>query len=231
MSLPRKLLLVYNDRMIEEVRLTEKEVAAPVERPSTITDQTLLLVVTAVVIILDHLTKLFIESWLPLNTSWQPWPEYAHLFQITHVSNTGAAFGLFPTGSNIFMVVAVLVAVIIIIYNYRLPAGHFLFRAALGLQLGGALGNLVDRIRLGHVTDFLDFGPWPVFNLADTSIVAGVAVLVLLMALEGRETAEEDEPEPLLERPSRRALERPVIVETQSTGDSWDDNADMVRNE
>jgi hypothetical protein len=80
------------------------------------------------------------------------------------------------------------------------------------------------------VTDFLDFGSWPVFNLADASIVAGVVVLVLLMMLEGRATAEEAEPESPVERP-RRVLERPVIVETQSTADSWDDKADMVRNE
>jgi signal peptidase II len=154
------------------------------ERPASLPEKTLLFLVMAVVIVFDHLTKLYIEVWLPLNTSLQPWPDMGHLFQFTHVSNTGAAFGLFPTSSKVFMIVAILVAAIIIVYNYRLPAGHFLFRIALGLQLGGALGNLVDRIRLGHVTDFLDFGPWPVFNLADTSIVAGVVILAYLMLLE-----------------------------------------------
>jgi signal peptidase II len=131
------------------------------------------------------------------------------------------------------MVVAILVAVIIIVYNYRLPTGHFLFRAALGLQLGGALGNLIDRIRLGHVTDFLDFGSWPVFNLADASIVGGVAVLVLLMLLEGRETAAQSQPEIPAERPSRPILERSVITEPQPTdeADSWPDNTDILRNE
>lgn len=217
--------------MIEDAAISEKEGASdePEERPSTITDQTLLLLVTAVVIILDHLTKLYIEIWLPLNTSWQPWPEYGDVFQFTHVSNTGAAFGLFPTGSNIFMVVASLVAIIIIVYNYRLPSGHYLFRIALGLQLGGALGNLVDRIRLGHVTDFLDVGSWPVFNLADTSIVGGVVVLVILMLLESRETAEDDEPEPALDGGSRR----PLLAERPTSGevDSWSDSADMLRNE
>jgi signal peptidase II len=222
---------------IEEVTITQKEKAQAVpqavlrERPSTITDRTLLLLVTAAVIVLDHLTKLFIETWLPLNTSWQPWPEYGHLFQFTHVSNTGAAFGLFPTGSNIFMVVALLVGVIIIVYNYRLPSGHFLFRVALGLQLGGALGNLVDRIRLGHVTDFMDFGPWPVFNLADASIVAGVVVLVFLMLLESRDSDDEGEPEANVEKRPERILERAVLVERQTTADldSWADNPDMLR--
>jgi signal peptidase II len=223
--------------MIDEVAITEKEQThsvedIPEERPSTILDQTVLLVVTAVVIILDHMTKLFIETWLPLNTSWQPWPEYSHLFQITHVSNTGAAFGLFPTGSNIFMVVAVLVAVIIIVYNFRLPTGHYLFRIALGLQLGGALGNFIDRIRLGHVTDFLDFGPWPVFNLADTAIVAGVVVLVILMLLESLESGRQPEAGAVEAKP-KPVFERPILVEEQTTAESetWAERADTFGNE
>lgn len=220
--------------MIEEVMITEKEGVRvePKERPSTIIDQTLLLVVTAMVIVIDHLTKLYIEIWLPLNSSWQPWPEYGHLFQVTHVSNTGAAFGLFPTGSNIFMVVAVLVAIIIVVYNYRLPAGHYLFRIALGLQLGGALGNFVDRIRLGHVTDFMDVGPWPVFNVADASIVAGVIVLVILMLLESRVSDEGGE-EVVAERVPKLVYERPILIEQQTTAENqtWADVPDTFGNE
>jgi signal peptidase II len=225
--------------MIEEVATTQKEAVQVVsqpdsaEQPSTIVDQTLLLLVTAAVIVLDHLTKLYIEIWLPLNTSWQPWPEYGDIFQFTHVSNTGAAFGLFPTGSNVFMVVAVLVAGIIIIYNYRLPTGHYLFRIALGMQLGGALGNLVDRIRLGHVTDFLDFGPTPVFNLADASIVVGVIILVILMLLESQEEDEESMADTGVEAVSERVYERPVLVERRTTADNdnWPDRPDMLRHE
>lgn len=144
-------------------------------------------VVAASVIIVDHLTKLLIENRLTINQTWAPFPTLANYFRITHVSNTGAAFGLFPQGSLVFTVIAVLVGAVIIVYNYRLPAGHLLLRLALGLQLGGALGNLVDRLRLGHVTDFLDFGPWPVFNVADMAIVAGVIVLGYLMIQEERE--------------------------------------------
>jgi signal peptidase II len=154
---------------------------------ASLAEKSLLFLAMTLLILADHISKLFIETWLPLNRSWQPVPEYAHLFQISHVSNTGAAFGLFPTGGSLFMIVAVVVAVVIVIYNYQMPAGQRAFRLALGLQMGGALGNFIDRIRLGHVTDFLDFGPWPVFNLADASIVAGVIIMGLLMIWEQRQ--------------------------------------------
>jgi signal peptidase II len=152
--------------------------------PAGTRERAILLIVAALVIVADHFTKRLVETQLPLNQTWAPFPDLAHLFRITHVSNTGAAFGLFPGGSPFFTIIAVVVAVIILAYNFGLPAEHRLLRVALGLQLGGALGNLVDRLRLGHVTDFLDFGPWPVFNLADTSIVAGVVILGLLMFKE-----------------------------------------------
>lgn len=152
--------------------------------PATLIEQALPLLFAAAAIMADQVTKLVVEQRLPLHHSWAPLPDYDHLFRITHISNTGAAFGLFPSGSLLFGVVAALVSLFILFYNYRLPAGHRLLRVALGLQMGGALGNLVDRLRIGHVTDFLDFGPWPVFNVADLCIVCGVALLGLIMLRE-----------------------------------------------
>lgn len=143
-----------------------------------------LFAISALVIVLDQITKAIVEQQMVLYTSWAPIPGLANLFQFTHAINYGAAFGLFQESGRIFAVVALIVAGVIIYYNHRLPAGHWLLRTALGLQLGGALGNLIDRMRQGYVTDFLDFGPWPVFNLADTAIVAGVALLALLMLQE-----------------------------------------------
>ncbi|MDX1662242.1 MAG: signal peptidase II [Candidatus Promineifilaceae bacterium] len=165
----------------------EVDVEEPIarrERPAPPWQPLMLFLVAVAVILVDHLTKLAIESTLPLNHSVAPFPEIAHLFRLTHVSNTGAAFGLFQGASPIFIVIALVVGIVIIFYNYTLPAGHMLLRVALGLQLGGAFGNLIDRIRLGHVTDFLDFGPWPVFNLADAAVVAGVIILGYLMLQE-----------------------------------------------
>lgn len=152
--------------------------------PASFWLQVMLLLVAALVVAVDHLSKLYVEQRLPLNMTVAPLPGWEHLFRITHVSNTGAAFGLFPGGGTLFTVVAFIVAAVIIIYNFQLPGGQPLLRVALGLQLGGALGNLIDRLRLGHVTDFLDFGNWPVFNLADTAIVGGVAILGLMMVYE-----------------------------------------------
>ncbi len=121
-------------------------------------------------------------------------------FYLTHVRNTGAAFGLFadaPEPFRIIMFVTIsLVAVgIIISFFLRLAPGDRLSALALGLILGGALGNLIDRFRFGEVVDFLHFRlwggySWPDFNLADTFIVVGVALLVLeLLAHEGESRA------------------------------------------
>lgn len=157
--------------------------------PAALREKTLLLWVTAVILLLDQFSKYVIEAHLPLYTSWAPWPSLAHWFQFTHATNTGAAFGLFPGGSLVFTIVAVIVSLFILYYNHTLASGQRLLRLGLGLQLGGAVGNLLDRLRLGHVTDFFDVGAWPVFNVADAAIVSGVAVLAWLMLQEWRAEA------------------------------------------
>ena len=125
------------------------------------------------VFFLDQLTKSVIrEHLLP----GQSIPEEGW-FRITHVTNTGAAFGLF-TNQSVFLLATTLVGLTAIVAYYVYPPVNTPFlTVSLGLQLGGAIGNLVDRLRLGHVTDFLDFRIWPVFNVADSAIVVGVCVL------------------------------------------------------
>ena len=145
----------------------------------------------ALVLLVDQVSKFFVKTWLGEGQSWDIAPWLAPIFRITHVTNTGAAFGLFPKGGDFFIVVAVIVIVALVIYYRHLPDGQWLVRVALGLQLGGAIGNLVDRLHQGFVVDFFDlnFWPlhnWPVFNLADGSIVAGVTLLALLMMWEER---------------------------------------------
>jgi signal peptidase II len=183
----------YNDLMMDEVEtistpdFEEKLPAEPSLIPATMGQQLFLFVVTAVVILLDQFTKYVVEAALPMYESYAPIPAIAEFFRFTHATNTGAAFGIFPAGGNFFTIVAVIVGLVILYYNYTLPAGQMSLRLALGLQLGGAFGNVIDRFRIGHVTDFLDFGPWPVFNLADTSIVTGVIILAWLMFKEQQE--------------------------------------------
>ena len=105
------------------------------------------------------------------------------VLRFTYVVNRGAAFGLLQDQTAFFVFVGVLViGVIAASYRY-LPRSGFRLHLALGLQLGGAIGNLIDRVRQGYVVDFVDFGYhsnwWPVFNVADSAIVVGVALLAL----------------------------------------------------
>ncbi len=142
--------------------------------------------VAALVLIVDQLTKWLVSTRLEPGQMWAPWPELANYFTITYTTNTGAAFGLFKEWGTIFIGIAVIVIVAIFFYQQQLQDGQWLLRATLGFQLGGAIGNLVDRLRVGHVVDFLDFKWWPVFNVADSSIVVGVAILMLLMLRESQ---------------------------------------------
>ena len=152
----------------------------------------LLIVLATAVIIIDQASKWIIEHYLPLYHVWAPIPELENVFRFFHVSNTGAAFGMFPGGSSIFTVAAIIVSIGILYYNFTLDERQLWLRVALGLQLGGALGNLIDRVRLGHVTDFLDFGPWAIFNLADTAVVAGAIILGVVVWQEQRALAQKE---------------------------------------
>jgi signal peptidase II len=133
--------------------------------------------VALLVLVADQTSKYLVLSNLNPGQSWNPVASLTRWVSITHVTNTGAAFGLFPDQSSLFVVIAVIVVAAIIFYYRHLPTGQWWIKVSLGLQLGGALGNLMDRLRMGYVVDFIDFKIWPVFNLADSAIVIGVAIL------------------------------------------------------
>jgi len=101
------------------------------------------------------------------------------LVRLDFTRNTGAAFGIFRSGGLVFAAIAVLVAVGIALSHQRVARSGYLVRLGLGLVVGGAIGNLLDRVRFGYVVDFVDLRWWYVFNLADSAIVAGVALMVL----------------------------------------------------
>lgn len=138
----------------------------------------------------DQISKGLVVARVGLGQSVELASWLAPVFQITHITNTGVAFGLLPGMSDLFVVIALVVVAILLFYYRQLPRGQWLVRAALGLQLGGALGNLLDRLIRGSVVDFVDvnFWPlreWPVFNVADASIVAGVVFLGISLLREG----------------------------------------------
>jgi signal peptidase II len=145
-----------------------------------------LLGVAVLVLILDQLTKVWVTVALPEGGWWSPLPGLWRVLRVTHITNSGAAFGIFPNQGNFFILIAVVVVLAIVLYYRHLPAGGWLVRLSLGLQLGGAIGNLLDRLRYGYVVDFIDIGFWPIFNLADASIVTGVIILAYCLWQEER---------------------------------------------
>ncbi len=134
------------------------------------------------VIVADQLSKAWIRSSLPEGYSLFR----LGFFRITHVHNTGAAFGLFPDQSLALTIFAIIAGSILLFFVFY---GHRYFpwlekasaTVTLGLVLGGTVGNLVDRFRFGYVTDFIDFSYWPAFNIADSSVTVGVILFALLL--------------------------------------------------
>lgn len=108
-------------------------------------------------------------------------------FSIHHVQNSGIAFGLFSRATPVVTVLTAVAVGWMLLFFARSGARHPILPTALGLLIGGSMSNLVDRIRLGHVTDFLDFRYWPAFNLADSFIVIGVGILLLVLVAADRE--------------------------------------------
>ncbi len=149
--------------------------------------------VAVVVYALDRVTKAWVVSNIPLNEAREVVDGWA---RVANVRNTGAAFGLLPERTSLLSLLSV-AAVLVILYYYRdLAARSAPIAATLGMQLGGATGNLVDRIGQGYVTDFVDVGipnGWRfwAFNVADSSIVVGIFVVTGLLWLEERRQARE----------------------------------------
>jgi signal peptidase II len=157
-------------------------------------NQGLVYLLAGAIVLFDQWTKHLVRASLPVNESWNPWPWLAPYARLLHIQNTGAAFGLFKQAGLFFTLVAIVVSVVIVVYTQRLPPGHWWMRVALGMQLGGALGNLVDRLTFGTVTDFISVGSFAIFNVADASISTGVALLALLMLFESRSGKTPSEP-------------------------------------
>jgi len=151
----------------------------------------------AFVVVLDQLSKLWVVGYLPAYTPVDWIPQLASFFSFTFVKNTGVAFGLFPQLGGLFTILSALVIVGILVFHRIIAESDLWVYGGLGLVTGGALGNLIDRLARGYVVDFIDvnfwpFREWPVFNMADSAIVVGVAILLLDAFLLSEEEAVTD---------------------------------------
>jgi signal peptidase II len=141
-----------------------------------------LLIVASAAIVADQVTKQVVGRTLMLGDS----VDIAGPFSIHHVQNSGIAFGLFASRTAPVIAVTAIAVGLMLWFFARSGRRHPVLPVALGLVVGGSLANLIDRVRLGHVTDFLDLVAWPAFNLADTFIVVGVAILFGALVLADR---------------------------------------------
>ncbi len=141
-----------------------------------------LLAVAAVVLVADQLTKAMVIAAVPVGERVQV---LGDLVQVWHARNTGAAFSLFEGGFLLFVVVTA-VALAMIVYFHRSFVGRSRWlQVILGVVLGGTLGNFIDRVRFGYVTDWISVGigstRWPTFNIADSGVVVGIILLVVVL--------------------------------------------------
>jgi signal peptidase II len=142
--------------------------------------------VAGVIILVDQVSKMLVRNYLPVNSMWAPWDWLLPYARFFHVQNTGVAFGMLKGANTFFAVLAAIVSGVIIYYYPRVSANDWTLKIALGMQLAGALGNLIDRIFFGFVTDFISVGTFAIWNVADASITMGVVVLLIGVWLQER---------------------------------------------
>jgi signal peptidase II len=164
------------------------------EKPKTnirhfVLDYAFLFLVGGGIIAFDQWTKAFVRAQIPMGTDWLP-DKLAWLMpyaRLRHWHNSGAAFGLFKDGNLVFTILAIIVSAVIIYYFPRTERKEWWLRLALAMQFAGAVGNLIDRLLFKQVTDFISVGNFAVFNVADSSISVGVAILALGVILKERQ--------------------------------------------
>jgi signal peptidase II len=144
-------------------------------------DYIFLFLVAGIIIFFDQWTKTLVRTSLPPSGVWAPWHWLLPYARVVHWQNTGAAFGMLQGMNLLFSILAVIVSIAIIYYFPQVSRQDWLIRLALGIMLGGAIGNLIDRIQYGAVTDFISVGGFAVFNIADASVTVGTILLIIGM--------------------------------------------------
>jgi signal peptidase II len=162
-----------------------------------------ILYITLIIVVLDQITKLLIKSSMTLN---QSIPVLGDFLRFTYIENTGMAFGIQFGEKTFFTLFAIIASILILFYLFKMKGEHFLARLSVAMILGGAIGNLVDRVIRGGVVDFIDgeffdihipsfkflsltfpgydMERWPVYNIADMAVTAGMIVLLIFIAID-----------------------------------------------
>lgn len=160
----------------------------------------IVLLVAGIVVALDQWTKSIVRANIP---KFEPVSVFGEWLQWQHIDNYGAAFGIFQNGRIFFTITAIAISIGILVYVRYIPAEKKTLLVLLGLMLGGALGNLIDRMQQGYVTDFIKMGIpgvyyWPNWNIADAAVVCGVIGLAIYVIWEdttaARRAKHQDQP-------------------------------------
>ena len=137
--------------------------------------------IAILVVLIDQAAKLLVRTNLAITETWMPVDWLKPFLRIIHWKNTGVAFGLFQGSGWIFTIIGLVLILLVILFYRQVWQGPAFWQIALGMELGGALGNFLDRInpQVGYVVDFIWVGNFPVFNLADAAIVIGAVILII----------------------------------------------------
>jgi signal peptidase II len=146
--------------------------------------------IAATVIVADQITKFWVVNTLGPEPRTREMVILEDWLSLRYIRNTGVAFGLFQNFPQLFTVTSILITLAAIYaYRYHLPWRSAWVQASMGLIVGGALGNIIDRLRLGYVIDFVRVGWWPIFNVADSAVTSGVVMLAMHLLIFGEEPA------------------------------------------
>ncbi len=145
-----------------------------------------------IIVALDQWTKRWVIENIPLQSAWLPesWMRLSPYARLLHIQNRGVSFGLFQGGNMAFVILTSIVVLAILYYVWHMEHSSYWMWTAAGMYLGGAFGNLIDRLTLGAVTDFISIGKFYIFNIADASINVSVALLIILSWLRERKSAD-----------------------------------------
>lgn len=148
----------------------------------------LILSISMTIVLLDQVSKFLVRQNIPLYPAVDQNVIIPDFFNLTHIQNTGAAWGILSGLSSWLAVLSFIVLILLVLFHRHVESKSIVYKIAMGLMTGGIIGNLIDRLRVGYVTDFLDFRFWgwhfPAFNVGDSAICIGVGLYLLWQFLE-----------------------------------------------